>query len=104
MTKALLGAVLGAAIATSAYHTRSKPTRSTAASAPQRASVRVGDPASTEWPTYGHDAGGMRFSPLTQITPGNVTRLLVAWVYHMQPPEAAAVPGEAGAADQGRVS
>ena len=26
---------------------------------------------SPEWPTYGHDAGGMRFSPLTQLTPAN---------------------------------
>ena len=41
--------------------------------------------ASTEWPTYGHDAGGMRFSPLTQITPDNVSKLGVAWVYHMKP-------------------
>jgi quinoprotein glucose dehydrogenase len=42
------------------------------------------DPAS-EWPTYGHDSGGMRFSPLTQITPANAARLKVAWVYHMKP-------------------
>src|SRR4029079_6286502 len=41
--------------------------------------------ASSEWPTYGHDAGGQRFSPLTQITPANVDRLQVAWVYHMRP-------------------
>ncbi len=40
---------------------------------------------STEWPTYGHDTGGMRFSPLTQITPENVARLKQAWVYHMRP-------------------
>src|SRR2546429_6351071 len=40
---------------------------------------------SREWPTYGHDPGGMRFSPLTQITPANVGRLEVAWVYHMKP-------------------
>jgi quinoprotein glucose dehydrogenase len=44
-----------------------------------------GPPASTEWPTYGHDPGGMRFSPLTQITPGNVSRLELAWAYHMRP-------------------
>ena len=50
---------------------------------------------STEWPTYGHDAGGMRFSPLTQITPANVGQLEVAWVYHMKPP--AAPPAAAGA-------
>jgi quinoprotein glucose dehydrogenase len=40
---------------------------------------------STEWPTYGHDPGGMRFSPLKQITPANVGQLRVAWVYHMKP-------------------
>jgi quinoprotein glucose dehydrogenase len=41
--------------------------------------------ASKEWPTYGHDPGGMRFSPLTQLTPANVAKLDVAWVYHMRP-------------------
>ncbi|MGO9256483.1 MAG: pyrroloquinoline quinone-dependent dehydrogenase [Bryobacteraceae bacterium] len=41
--------------------------------------------ASKEWPTYGHDPGGMRFSPLTEIKPANVDRLKVAWVYHMRP-------------------
>ena len=35
----------------------------------------------TDWPVYGHDAGGMRFSPLKQITPSNVTQLARAWVY-----------------------
>ena len=40
---------------------------------------------SKEWPTYGHDPGGMRFSPLTEIKPANVERLKVAWVYHMRP-------------------
>ena len=55
---------------------------------------------STEWPAYGHDAGGMRFSPVTQITPANVARLQVAWVYHMRPapPPTAAPPAEAGGA------
>ena len=43
-----------------------------------------------EWPTYGHDPGGMRFSPLTEIKPTNVDRLKVAWVYHMKPAGAAA--------------
>jgi len=41
--------------------------------------------ASTEWPTYGHDSGGMRFSPLKEITPANVTKMTQAWVYHMKP-------------------
>ncbi len=42
-------------------------------------------PASNEWPTYGHDSGGMRFSPLTQITPANASQLQPAWTYHMRP-------------------
>jgi quinoprotein glucose dehydrogenase len=38
-----------------------------------------------DWPAYGHDAGGGRFSPLGQITPDNVGKLAVAWTYHMNP-------------------
>src|SRR5580692_2725769 len=51
---------------------------------------------SKEWPTYGHDPGGMRFSPLTEITPANVDRLKVAWVYHMKPAGFAAPTGRRG--------
>jgi quinoprotein glucose dehydrogenase len=39
-------------------------------------------PAQNDWPCYGHDAGGMRFSPLTQINRENVARLKVSWVFH----------------------
>lgn len=35
-----------------------------------------------EWRSYGRDAGGSRYSPLTQITRDNVGRLAQAWVYH----------------------
>ena len=35
-----------------------------------------------EWPNYGNDPGGMRYSPLTQINRNNVSKLKVAWVYH----------------------
>jgi quinoprotein glucose dehydrogenase len=35
-----------------------------------------------DWPTYGNDPGGMRYSPLTQIDRDNVTKLRVAWTYH----------------------
>src|SRR5258708_27652418 len=34
-----------------------------------------------EWPAYGRDPGGARFSPLTQITRDNVAKLQVAWTY-----------------------
>lgn len=55
-----------------------------------------------DWPTYGHDKGAMRFSPLDQITPTNVRDLRVAWVYHMKPVGSDA-PVDAGDA-QRRVS
>ena len=37
--------------------------------------------AQTDWPVYGHDAGGQRYSPLTQITPANVAGLQRAWTF-----------------------
>jgi quinoprotein glucose dehydrogenase len=43
-----------------------------------------------EWPTYGDDPGGQRFSPLTAIHRDNVKSLKIAWVYRTgdayQPP------------------
>src|ERR1700685_113771 len=36
-----------------------------------------------DWPYYGHDAGGMRYSPLAQINRGNVAKLKVAWTFHV---------------------
>jgi len=38
--------------------------------------------APAEWPAYGRDPGGSRFSPLTQITRENVNSLTSAWTYH----------------------
>ncbi len=35
-----------------------------------------------DWPYYGGDAGGSRYSPLTQIDKSNVARLEVAWEYN----------------------
>lgn len=35
-----------------------------------------------DWHAYGRTALGQRYSPLTQITPDNVTRLRRAWVFH----------------------
>ena len=34
-----------------------------------------------EWPTYGNDPGGTRYSPLAQIDRANVAALRVAWTY-----------------------
>ena len=40
-----------------------------------------------DWPVYGRDPGGARFSPLTEITRQNVTQLQVAWTYHTGIPD-----------------
>jgi quinoprotein glucose dehydrogenase len=40
------------------------------------------DSSETDWPAYGNDAGGMRYSPLRQIDATNVARLKVAWTLH----------------------
>jgi len=42
-----------------------------------------------DWPAYGRDAGGSRFSPLSQITRANVATLQVAWTYHTGEPDMA---------------
>jgi quinoprotein glucose dehydrogenase len=56
------------------------------ASAPRKTPAPAGSPAAAngsakDWPTVGNDPGGMKFSPLTQITPQNVTQLSQAWTY-----------------------
>ena len=38
-----------------------------------------------DWPTYGHDDGSSRFSPLKQIDTVNVAKLKRAWAFHMTP-------------------
>ena len=36
----------------------------------------------TDWPAYGNDPGGMRYSSLRQIDAANVTKLRAAWTFH----------------------
>jgi quinoprotein glucose dehydrogenase len=59
-------------------------------------------PAALEWTTYGHDAGGQRFSPLKALTPENVAKLKVAWTYHMRPAGFTGGGGRGGAPAEGR--
>jgi quinoprotein glucose dehydrogenase len=61
--------------------------------------VLAAPPGGTDWPTYGHDKGGLRFTPLGEITPANVGKLAPAWTYHMKPAEAAPAAGGPGAAE-----
>ena len=44
-------------------------------------SVAAGAQSANDWPTVGNDPGGMKYSPLTQVTPVNVARLTKAWTY-----------------------
>jgi quinoprotein glucose dehydrogenase len=43
--------------------------------------VSAGAVSAQGWEHWGGDAGGTRFSPLAQITSGNVGRLIEAWAY-----------------------
>ena len=60
--------------------------------------------SASEWPTYGHDASGTRFSPLKQITPANVSQLKIAWAYHMRPPGFTGGAGRAPIVMEGRAA
>jgi len=40
--------------------------------------------AQNDWPGYGHDPGGQRYSPLKQINASNVAKLAPAWSYEMK--------------------
>ncbi|HVP48045.1 MAG TPA: PQQ-binding-like beta-propeller repeat protein, partial [Bryobacteraceae bacterium] len=46
----------------------------------------------TDWPTYGNDAGAMRFSSLRQIQANNVQRLKLAWTFRTGKPGSEAIP------------
>ena len=59
------------------------------------ASVASAATPNGDWQSFGNDPGASRFSPLTQITPANVSRLQTAWTYHMRP---AVVTSAAGTA------
>jgi glucose dehydrogenase len=41
--------------------------------------------AQTDWPIYGHDTGGLQYSPLKAIDTRNVSKLQVAWTYDTRP-------------------
>lgn len=51
------------------------------AQSPRKSVIKESAPPASDWPAYGRDPGGSRFSPLTQINRNNVKSLKVAWVY-----------------------
>ncbi len=50
--------------------------------AQRRSSQAAAPEPGDDWPVYGHDPGGMRYSPLTEINRKNVSQLKVAWTFH----------------------
>src|ERR1700690_2222674 len=58
-----------------------------ASALPLAAQIAPGD-----WPNYARDLAGTKYSPLEQITPGNVAKLVPAWTFKMRsdPPRAGA--------------
>ncbi len=48
-----------------------------------------------EWQAYGRTSAGQRYSPLSQIKPGNVAQLKTAWTYHTGDIRGPNDPGEA---------
>ena len=49
--------------------------------APFTSAATAPPPARTEWPSWGNDPGGQRYSPLVQIRRDNVARLTPAWTF-----------------------
>jgi quinoprotein glucose dehydrogenase len=54
-----------------------------------------------DWPQFGHDSAGTRFSTLKQIDTGNVTKLERVWTYHMKPEATAASATSSNAPPEG---
>lgn len=46
------------------------------------ARLPAASPNDGEWPVYGHDPGGTKYSPLAQIDRKNVSSLRAAWTFH----------------------
>lgn len=89
----IFGAIIGSREQSASANPR-KESDNSAGTAAQQADAK-------EWPTYGHDSGGMRYSPLTQINTSNVSGLVVAWTYHMKPADYVAPAGR-GPGGRGR--
>ena len=53
-----------------------------AAAGAQVSAPQPADGPTADWPYYGGDAGGSRYSPLSQIDKTNVAQLKIAWEYH----------------------
>ncbi|MEP7336598.1 MAG: pyrroloquinoline quinone-dependent dehydrogenase [Acidobacteriota bacterium] len=58
---------------------------------PRHSQAADGKASPNDWPAYGRDAGGSRYSPLNQINRENAAKLKIAWEYHTGAEEVKAV-------------
>src|SRR6185295_18763486 len=68
-------------LASSCASPRSEPASAVPASRSAELYSAEGPRKPNEWPVYGGDAGGLKYSPLTTIDRSNVSRLTVAWTW-----------------------
>src|SRR6266705_2622642 len=81
MLKPMLAALLAAGTL-SESSVRLQPDRASVGGVrlpPSREATADRTPKEQDWPFYGGDPGGMKYSPLTDVSTSNVTRLGVAW-------------------------
>ena len=76
---ALILAVAASTGMTACAPPTSRPSGSAAAPASERTDVLT--TPHSDWPAYGGNAGGTRYSPLAEIDRGNVRTLTLAWTY-----------------------
>ncbi|MGE5150800.1 MAG: membrane-bound PQQ-dependent dehydrogenase, glucose/quinate/shikimate family [Rhodospirillaceae bacterium] len=66
-----------------AMFTSADPMEATGTLPFERVTAAAGDPSrSGDWSAYGGTSAGQRYSPLTDVTPSNVSTLKVAWTFH----------------------
>jgi quinoprotein glucose dehydrogenase len=83
---AVAGVALGVGLAAQSATPGPQAAAPAKTTAPKPAAAKPPVPAKPlggpkDWPSVGNDPGGMKYSPLNQITPENVSRLAVAWTY-----------------------
>jgi quinoprotein glucose dehydrogenase len=79
----LIGAVIGLGLGVGL---RAQNPKAPAQGPARAAAAKPALPAPNDWPSVGNDPGSMKYSPLTQVTPENVSQLTPAWTYDMGVP------------------
>lgn len=94
LTRAALGqttSALAMAMVAIVASAQSPPQRSAGPPPASQGQYSVG---SVDWPTYGGDPGGQKYSPLADVNRANVTTLKLAWSWDASEQPIAAAPGQ----------